>query len=539
MEKQLKIAVFIDFDNIEIGVKSTLQRDFDVAAVLEALKERGEIVTKIAYANWGRQDTHTRALSEHAVQMVQRDPSPRGDKNGADINLALDALEMAFTHDHINAFAIVSGDSDFIALVNKLKQYDKTVFVVGGRAFTSTILQKNCHEFVSYESLMDEPPRAERNERQQQLKFDTPASGLQPMAGETLAVSGSQPAEGGAQLVRSERPPFEKHGRREFYEKKYGDKGGYKGSNPSGQGGGQQGRGRPPALDLGQAMPLVDRALQVLERREVRPQLGLLKSTMLQLDSSFSEKAYGAGSFTDFVDKLRRAEYVAVTGGEGRYMISRKSGSSEKTVKPEGALPVLRDVLENHRIEMEDGCLADDLLAFVKEDQPEFDWKTFGFQEFGELLNFAQDKGVVKIQADEKGIQVFLGTEFHPPAIPDAPPPRESEPEEERQPVVRGQPTAREPRVKRAPRQTAGRAPSLATNMPNGDDEGESEDLDFNVAEPAAPVTEEPSDEQPITEPPAVEPEAAPKKAARKMPTKRASTKRAPKAAGPEPTPEA
>ena len=133
MEQKLKIAVFVDFDNIEIGVKSTLHREFDVAAVLDALKERGEIVTKFAYANWGRQESATRALSEHAVQMVQRDPSPRGDKNGADINLALDALEMAFTHDHINAFAIVSGDSDFIALVNKLKQYDKRVYVVGGR----------------------------------------------------------------------------------------------------------------------------------------------------------------------------------------------------------------------------------------------------------------------------------------------------------------------------------------------------------------------------------------------------------------------
>ena len=159
MDEKFKIAVFIDFDNIEIGVKSTLQREFDVAAVLDALKERGEIVTKIAYANWGRQDNSTRQLSEHAVQMVQRDPSPRGDKNGADINLALDALEMAFTHDHINAFAIVSGDSDFIALVNKLKQYDKTVFVVGGQAFTSTILQKNCHEFISYESLLMDAPK--------------------------------------------------------------------------------------------------------------------------------------------------------------------------------------------------------------------------------------------------------------------------------------------------------------------------------------------------------------------------------------------
>ena len=51
MEQKLKIAVFIDFDNIEIGVKSTLHREFDVAAVLDALKERGEIVTKFAYAN--------------------------------------------------------------------------------------------------------------------------------------------------------------------------------------------------------------------------------------------------------------------------------------------------------------------------------------------------------------------------------------------------------------------------------------------------------------------------------------------------------
>jgi hypothetical protein len=98
-------------------------------------------------------------MAENAVQMVQRIPSPRGDKNGADINLALDALEMAFTHTHVNAFAIVSGDSDFIPLVNKLKEYGKTVFVVGGKAFTSTILQQNCHEFISFESLLSDIPQ--------------------------------------------------------------------------------------------------------------------------------------------------------------------------------------------------------------------------------------------------------------------------------------------------------------------------------------------------------------------------------------------
>ena len=156
MQEKLNIAVFVDYDNIEIGLKSTLRREFDVSLALDALKERGDIVAKFAYANWGRQDGATRQMAENAVQMVQRIPSPRGDKNGADINLALDALEMAFTHTHVNAFAIVSGDSDFIPLVNKLKEYGKTVFVVGGKAFTSTILQQNCHEFISFESLLSD-----------------------------------------------------------------------------------------------------------------------------------------------------------------------------------------------------------------------------------------------------------------------------------------------------------------------------------------------------------------------------------------------
>ena len=431
MEKHLKIAVFIDFDNIEIGVKSTLQREFDVSLVLEALKERGEVVTKIAYANWGRMENSTRQLSEYAVQMVQRDPSPRGDKNGADINLSLDALELAFTHDHINAFAIVSGDSDFIALVNKLKQYNRMVFVVGGKAFTSTILQKNCHEFISYESLLDD----NRGPRQQ------PASGGHHQQHER------GPRQGGEQR-QSGPPPGA------------GQQGGppQGGGQPQGGGGGGH---RRPVLDLAQSMPLVERALQVLERREVRPQLGLLKSTMLQLDSSFSERAYGANSFTDFIEKLRKGDLIQVTGGEGRYMISRKrTGAPEKNVRPEEALPVLRDVLENHRIEMEEGSLATELAAWVSEESPTFDWKAFGFQEFTELLNFAQDKTVVRIEPREEGLMVFLGAEFHPPALPEPEPvvlPDVEEEEDEGQPMVPGQPVAGSEPLKTRARKPGGR----------------------------------------------------------------------------------
>jgi hypothetical protein len=358
--------------------------------------------------------------------MVQRDPSPRGDKNGADINLALDALEMAFTHDHINAYAIVSGDSDFIALVNKLKQYDKRIFVVGGRAFTSTILQKNCHEFVAYESVMDERPRSGHQQQQQQQQ-QAPQHQPQPQHAERPEKQ-PQPQQ---QQPQQQRPPHKR-----------------------------------VALDLAQAMPLVERALGVLERREVRPQLGLLKSTMLQLDSTFNEKAYGANSFTDFVERLQKADYVEVTGGEGRYMIRMKGGAAPEKpgAKPEEAIPLLRDILEIHRLEVDAGSTADELFDWVKQERPNFEPREYGFQEFGELLNYAQDKGLVRNQVDEeRGLIVFLGTEFHPPAPPPPPEeviPAEDEEVDEPQPLVPGQPTATgeipipepPPKVQRRPR---------------------------------------------------------------------------------------
>jgi uncharacterized LabA/DUF88 family protein len=235
-QDRLNIAVFIDFDNIEIGVKTTLGQQFDVGVILDAIKERGEVVTKIAYADWTRSGEYSRSLTQHAIRLVQRNMTPGGDKNGADINLALDALEMAFTHPHINAYVIVGGDSDFLSLVEKLKQYDKKVFVVGGRAFTSVILQRNCHEFIAYENL--------HGVRKAAIKTGRPMP----------AAAASSP--------------------------------------------------------VAQAFPVVRRALKILADREVTPQTGLLKSTLLQLDSTFSERNYGASSFLDFVEKLANTGFV-------------------------------------------------------------------------------------------------------------------------------------------------------------------------------------------------------------------------------------
>jgi len=195
---------------------------------------------------------------------VQRVMTPGGDKNGADINLALDALEMAFTYDHINAFVIVGGDSDFITLVEKLKQYDRKVFVVGGRSFTSQVMQKNCTEFIAYENVVPDR-RAHRAER-----------GDRPRV-----AAGSQSIDG--------------------------------------------------------AVPLVKRALKVLADREVTPQLGLLKSTLLQLDSSFSERDYGASSFRDFADKLAAHGLVTLKHQGRSTLVELIEGAEGALVAPEVA----------------------------------------------------------------------------------------------------------------------------------------------------------------------------------------------------------
>ena len=81
-DERLKLAVFIDFDNVEIGVKTTLGAHFDIGAILEAIKERGEVITKVAYGDWKRAGDHSRLLTQHAIRMVQRNVTPRGDKNG-------------------------------------------------------------------------------------------------------------------------------------------------------------------------------------------------------------------------------------------------------------------------------------------------------------------------------------------------------------------------------------------------------------------------------------------------------------------------
>jgi uncharacterized LabA/DUF88 family protein len=374
------MAVFIDFDNIEIGVKNTLNTQFDIGVVLEALRERGDVVSKIAYSDWSRGGDYSRALTQHATKLVQRNLTPGGDKNGADINLALDALEMAFTHPHINAYVIVGGDSDFITLVEKLKQYDKQIFVVGGRSFTSYVMQRNCHEFIAYENLLGSSRR-------------------------------------GA-----------------------GDRGGRQ-SSPIAQ------------TPVEQVVPLVRRALKILSDREVSPQLGLLKSTLLQLDSTFSERTYGVSSFRDFADKLAAAGHVTVRE-MGRNVVVELSDNGASSASTEEAAPAQQsprqeprpegrhdgrgDGRQEGRRDARQGGAQEPRAAeavnevrrlfqtaqqpprwpmyvrqakqFMRNVDSSFDERKFGFNSIVDLLRACQRDGLFRIERDRQGVmRLFQG----------------------------------------------------------------------------------------------------------------------------------
>jgi OST-HTH/LOTUS domain len=129
--------------------------------------------------------------------------------------------------------------------------------------------------------------------------------------------------------------------------------------------------------------------------------------------------------------------------------------------------------LEIHRLDLEDGAPAEELAGYMVEHSPAFDVKKYGFQEFAEFLNYAQDKHVVRIEPDEeKGLIVFLGAEFYPPALPEAPPtpPHEEEEDEKRHRRSRNRCVARRANAPRRPRakgrRCAGRAARRRNSRP-------------------------------------------------------------------------
>jgi uncharacterized LabA/DUF88 family protein len=149
-----RLALFIDFENIAIGVRDAHYRKFNVNLVLERLLDKGKLLSKKAYADWSRYSDYKRAFHEAAIELIEVPQKSVGGKNSADIRLVVDAMDMSFQKEHIDCFVVCSGDSDFSPLVSKLKENNKYVIGLGVKNSTSDLLIENCDEFIFYEDLV-------------------------------------------------------------------------------------------------------------------------------------------------------------------------------------------------------------------------------------------------------------------------------------------------------------------------------------------------------------------------------------------------
>ncbi len=183
------MALFCDFENVALGVSDAKYAKFDIDKVLERLLLKGSIVVKKAYCDWDRYKGFKGVMHEASFELIEIPHVRMSGKNSADIRMVVDALDLCYTKAHVDAFVIISGDSDFSPLVSKLRENNKHVIGVGVKNSTSDLLIANCDEFIFYDDLVREKPARKRAPPRKTApkpsSTETPASTETPSSTET------------------------------------------------------------------------------------------------------------------------------------------------------------------------------------------------------------------------------------------------------------------------------------------------------------------------------------------------------------------
>ncbi|AAZ97893.1 conserved hypothetical protein [Thiobacillus denitrificans ATCC 25259] len=285
-------AVFCDFENVAIGLKEGNYPDFKIRPVLERLLLKGSIVVKKAYCDWDRYKEYKRDMHEAAFELIEIPHVRQSGKNSADIRMVVDALDLCYTKAHIDAFVIISGDSDFSPLISKLKENGKSVIGIGVRGSASSLLISNCDEFIFYEDLVQ--PKARPTRPAKKAPSEKVAVPPQP-AKEVETGAAAKPA------TTTRR------------------------------------RGRPAvaqAADAVEAAPAAEptpeeqktRAIEIVvgtleqlvaERGEGAISASLIKNTIKRIQPGFSESQYGYSAFGKILDDAHKRGALVVDKKEG------------------------------------------------------------------------------------------------------------------------------------------------------------------------------------------------------------------------------
>jgi hypothetical protein len=195
-------------------------------------------------------------LNIAGVDLIQMFPRGQNMKNSADIRMALDALSDVHTHPHLTHIVVVSSDSDFISLAQKVKQSGRFIAGVGVAGFSNRFLVASCNEFKFYHNLFPQVPQAEPGVSTGELPAVAANASLSPVPHTT------QPPAHAPEATAA------------------------------------------PTMD--EARAALQRALrQCVERRgENYIPCGLLKQLLVRLLPAFDERALGCSSFSAFLDRF-------------------------------------------------------------------------------------------------------------------------------------------------------------------------------------------------------------------------------------------
>lgn len=261
-----RIALFIDFENLvtNTGISPA---SFDLRPSIDLLLERGKVIFRRAYCDWSRFREAKAGLHEAGVELVDVPPSTRAGKNGADMRLVIDALELNYARQHIDTFVIASGDSDFCPLANKLRENDKRVIGLAVKEATSPFFVRACDEFLYL-------PR-------------------------TNARAAQTEARGG------ERKPHRERG------------------GGSGRGGENKPKGTVPELAREVVRSLLARATGPLNP-------SLIKETLVRREPDFDERTHGFSTLFRMLEALQAEGLLKLQQLKGRqwYVVSPESGAA-------------------------------------------------------------------------------------------------------------------------------------------------------------------------------------------------------------------
>ena len=290
-----RVAVYIDFDNIvisrydQVHGRGQFQRDkargfdkdgrpadpdiaakfrratVDVGAIIDFASSFGTLVLTRAYADWSvpMNAEYRGQLVGRAVDLVQLFPAAGYAKNGADIRLAVDAVEDMFRLPDLTHVVIVAGDSDYIALAQRCRRLGRYVVAVGVAGSTSRSLAAACDELVTYDAL---PGITQADADQEPAARAAGAPAGRDDSGAASSSTGRRRTRRQAATVIDDTDPEPED---------------------------------PQEL----ATRLLERALRLGQEKDDADWLhsSTVKSQMRRMDPSFSERALGYRSFSDFI----------------------------------------------------------------------------------------------------------------------------------------------------------------------------------------------------------------------------------------------